>query len=311
MKIFDYLSPRLQKALQKLSGEELDVLEEIRLRIGQPLCLRKYNALFFLTLQGELSTQRENALIVMKDDLEKTLMMLSQSSFYALDEELRRGYITLPGGHRAGLCGHAVLENGHIRSQRDICSVNLRIAKQKKGCADSLMRHLIQKSGLPLHSLIISPPGCGKTTVLRDIAFSLSETYALQVGIIDERSELAAMSHGGAQLSVGTTCDVIDACPKAEGIMLMLRSMSPQVIICDEIGRREDMEAIFEAVNTGVKVIATAHAGSRSEALSRPVLGEMLKQNCFERLVLYSARQGPGTLEQIWNAKGETLYKAI
>jgi len=243
--------------------------------------------------------------------LEKTLMMLSQSSFYALDEELRRGYITLPGGHRAGLCGHAVLENGYIRGQRDICSVNFRIARQEKGCADSLMRHLMQKNGLPFHTLIISPPGCGKTTILRDISLSLSENYALQVGIIDERSEIAAMSRGGAQLSVGTTCDILDASPKAEGIMLMLRSMSPQVLICDEIGRREDMEAVFEAINAGVKVIATAHAGSRTEALSRPVLGEILKQNCFERLVLYSARQGPGTLEQIWNAKGETIYKAI
>ena len=307
MKIIEYLPPQIRKYLEKLSIKQLQDLEEIRLRAGLPLCLRMSEGTYFLEEKGGFTQKLENAVCLSKDDIDKTLMILSKSSFYALDEELRRGYITLPGGHRAGLCGHAVLENGHIKGQRDICSINLRVAKNITGCAEELLRVMMNGKNLPPHTLIISPPGCGKTTLLRDIAASLSDRYFLQIGIVDERSEIAATGQGKAQFWVGSKTDVLDACPKAEGMMLMLRSMSPQVLICDEIGRKEDMQAISEAVNAGVKVIATAHAGSRQEILSRPVTGELIKNQCFELLALYSRRAGPGTLEQLWNEKGEII----
>ncbi|MDO4733292.1 MAG: stage III sporulation protein AA [Bacillota bacterium] len=301
--VLDYLPPSLRKDLQGLPAEQAALLEEIRIKAECPLLLRFHQEEAFLQPDGSLS--REPGLqprLVSGDELNRIMLLLSDSSFYALEEELRRGYITLPGGHRAGLVGRAVLEKGCIRTMKDISSVNLRLARPVPGAARELLPQLLDGQGSPCQSLIVSPPRAGKTTLLRDLTRMLSDgegVEALRVGLVDERSELAAMRKGQAQLPVGLRTDVLDGCPKAEGLLLMLRSMSPQLLVCDELGREEDVEALREAARAGVKLIASAHGRDERELLARPVLSRLLKENCFERIVILSRRLGPGTIERV------------
>lgn len=293
----------LRSSLEQLPPESLAELEELRIKNEAPLLLRFRERDAFLSRDGRLLEEPGPAARwVDGEELRRLLMCLSDSSFYALEEELRRGYITLPGGHRAGLAGRAVLEKGQIRTLKDISSVNIRVARPVPGAAAELLPQLLDEDGCPCQSLLVSPPRAGKTTLLRDLAriFSDGEGVApLRVGLVDERSELAAMRGGVAQLPVGLRTDVLDACPKAEGLMLLLRSMSPQLLICDEIGRPEDVEALREAGNAGVKLIATAHGRDEKELLARPTLAQLLEEGRFQRIVVLSRRQGPGTIERV------------
>ena len=311
--VLPYLPPALRGELAALGAQYLKGLEELRLRRGLPVALRFGDSEAFLSAKkpGAVTTRAEAARLLSDGEMEQLIMLLSGSSFYALDEELRRGYITLPGGHRAGLCGKAVLEHGQIRTMKEISSVNLRIARPLRGNGALLLPYLWGTGDLPHSTLIVSPPGAGKTTLLRDLAGLLSLGTSgfrpLNVGVVDERSEIAAMVKGKAQMPLGLRCDVLDACPKAEGMMLMIRSMAPQVLICDEIGRPEDATAIAEAANAGIRVIASAHGANREEILARPVLAQLLANHFFRLIVILSRRKGPGTIEEIWN--GHTLEK--
>ncbi|MCL2677564.1 MAG: stage III sporulation protein AA [Clostridiales bacterium] len=312
-RLLPYLPPFLRNALGQAPPALLAALEEIRLRQGAPVLLRCGREEWFLAARGGAVKEREAALIPGAQEMRESILAISQSSFYALEEELKRGFITLPGGHRAGLAGKAVLENGAVKTLKEISGINFRVARHVPRAAGRLLPLLFTAAGagLPAHTLIVSPPGCGKTTVLRDLAFSLSEGgrwgRGLQVGVVDERSELAAMLNGQPQLPIGMRTDVLDACPKAEGMMLLIRSMAPQVLICDEIGRAEDAAAILEAARAGIKVIASAHGGGREEMLARPAVGGLIEAGVFERLALYSRSNGPGTLEGVWNGKGERI----
>ena len=278
-------------------------LEEIRLKPEQPILCRFRDREFFLGESGELlDALLENSRIFSAEEMRKTVLLLAESSFYALAEELRRGYITLPGGHRAGLTGRAVLEGGHVRTLKDISGINLRLARYVKDVARPLLPLLLSENGHPLPTLILSPPRAGKTTLLRDLARLLSDgvdVLPCRVGMVDERSELAAMRMGVPQLPVGLRTDVMDGCPKAEGMLLLLRSMSPDVLITDEIGRPEDAYALAEAMHAGVTVIASAHGKDEAEIRLRPVLEELLRQGAFRRLVVLSRALGPGTIERV------------
>ena len=297
--------------------EILHKIEEIRLRHSRPLIVYWAGGEAFLGKKGPVLTTGE-AYHVFGEDLEKTLELISSYSLYAFEEELKQGYLTLPGGHRVGLAGRAVLEKGRIKILRDINSLNFRVARQIKGVGERVLGFLFDRQTWRIyHTLIISPPQGGKTTLLRDLARLISDGAGImgqsgqKVGIIDERSEIAGCFQGIPQLDIGMRTDVLDACPKAEGIMLMLRSLSPQVIITDEIGRAEDVQAIAEAVSAGVSVIASAHGSSLEEICQRPVLGELLQENVFERLIFLNNNKGPGTLEMIIEGeKGLPLYSA-
>lgn len=301
--ILEQLPGSLRLSLEQLSSEQAEQLEEIRLKAESPLLLRFHGEDGFLTRDGRLLREPEaQCRWVSRDELQRTVLLIADSSFYALEEELRRGYITLPGGHRAGLVGRAVLDKGYIRTMKDISSVNIRVARPVPGAAAPLLPQLLDEQGQLCQTLLVSPPRAGKTTLLRDLARMISDGEGiepLRVGLVDERSELAAMRDGVAQLAVGIRTDVLDGCPKAEGLMLLLRSMSPQLLICDEIGREEDAIALQEAAKAGVKVIATAHGRDEKELLARPVLAGLLAEGCFARIVVLSRRLGPGTIERV------------
>ncbi|KPU44923.1 hypothetical protein OXPF_14010 [Oxobacter pfennigii] len=299
------ISPKIKDLINKIPEEYLNKLEEIRLRLNKPLMLNIGGRDFFLTSKGEIYLRLINPYIVSKDDCEKTLQLLSNYSVYAIEEELKGGYITLKGGHRVGIVGRGIIDNGKIKALKNISGFNIRISRQVIGAADSLLKYLVRKENDIYNTLIISPPQCGKTTLLRDLIRQLSSgaeslnISGLKIGLCDERSEIAGSFEGMPQNDVGIRTDVLDACPKSQGLIMLIRSMSPNIIATDEIGSRADMDAVYEGLNAGIRIITTIHGDSLEEVLQRPFIGDVVKNKVFERLVILSKRCGPGTIEDI------------
>lgn len=314
------LPPRAREAVKALPDEVRQSLTEIRLRRGRPAMGVVPEGDFYLSSDGQplwLARGRAafsseipaSAIMCSEDEWDAAMRLVTECSIYALERELAAGYITLRGGHRVGLVGRAVLEGGRIRTQRELSAMNFRIARQIIGAADSIMPYIVRRVGTLQHhrvsvfsTLILSGPGYGKTTLLRDIARQLSygqHGTGLMVGVVDERSEIAACSGGIPGNDLGPRADVIDSCPKAEGMMIMIRSMSPDVIVTDEIGHAADSEAIEEARRCGVAVIASAHASDWDDAQRRPALRDILARGAFERGILLSNRLGICTCERI------------
>jgi stage III sporulation protein AA len=279
------------------------VIEEIRIRIARPIEITMNGRLFFLPYV----IQQEDALHLMNK--------ISHFSIYAIEEELKRGYITVAGGHRIGLAGKVILDEGKVKAIRDVSSFNIRVAREKIGIADSVIPYVFKDEWM--HTMIIGPPQTGKTTLLRDIARVISSgdpqkaIHPAKVGIVDERSEIAGCVNGVPNLTFGDRIDVLDACPKAEGMMMMIRSMSPDVLIVDEIGRREDSEAISEAVHAGIKLMMTIHGNDLSDIKKRPSLKEILDQDIFQRYIVLSRKQGPGTIAQIFDGNGKEMRRKV
>lgn len=307
------VAPRLAIILAKLPHSLKQRITEIRLRTGLPLMIATGSSDNMVAEAGHLVQDNCQALIITQADLLKTLQIISRNSLYALENEVRSGFITIVGGHRVGLAGQALLEGGQVKSLKNISSLNIRVAREVKGCADSLMPWL-SNQGQALSALILSPPRCGKTTIVRDIARQLStgvQTLGLagmQVGIVDERSEIAASQHGTPTMDIGPRTDILDGCPKATGMLMLIRSMAPQVIITDELGREEDALAVEEALHAGVNVIATAYGRSVAEMKRRPHVGRLVDKGYFDRLITLSDHPAMGTIAQIVNASGDILY---
>lgn len=304
--IVPILPPCLRDVFTILAESVAQGLEEIRLRAGQPLLLQTGQGEIFMGLGGPVSSFRA-AYRVTPEDLQSILLQMTEYSLYARDEELKRGYLALPGGHRAGFAGRVVMDGKEIKLLRDISAVNIRIARQIKGAGMPLLPHVYcEKNKRVRHTLLVSAPQAGKTTMLRDLARLLSDGAperrrpGFKVGIVDERSELAGCFRGEPQLDVGIRSDVLDGCPKAEGLMMLVRSMSPEIVVTDELGRAEDARAVEEAVNTGASVLATAHGQNARELIRRPSLAYLLENSLFERVVVLSRRLGPGTIEGIY-----------
>ncbi|NLK00446.1 MAG: stage III sporulation protein AA, partial [Clostridia bacterium] len=273
---------------------------------------------YFATASGEITDNHLAAYRVDRDDVQRIFQNITRNSVYALDEELRNGYITIPGGHRVGFTGEAVLAKGRLQSLKNISFINIRVSREVRGCADTVMPFLIDPSlNNPYHTLIISPPKCGKTTLLRDIIRQLSNGIhslgfsGINVGLVDERSEIAACHHGLPQNDVGVRTDVLDKCPKAEGMYMLVRSMAPQVIATDELGKSEDIPAVEEAINAGIKLITTVHGTDVEDIMKRPVLKKLLQEKLFERILILSRRRGAGTIEAVVDGRSGTKVKGI
>ncbi|TMV18884.1 stage III sporulation protein AA [Paenibacillus thermoaerophilus] len=282
-------------------------LEELRIRAERPLEAVAGGKPLFLAADGRTVADPRSGLLVSRSDCLRMTEALTRHSVYTHEEQLRRGYVTMPGGHRVGVAGRAVVEKGAIRLMRDLGGFNVRIARERPGVAAGSLGKLLRPERPWLHhTLIVSPPQTGKTTFLRDLARLISygwwpkravgnavhPPYGLKVGIVDERSEIAACRDGVPTFDVGPRTDVLDACPKAEGMMMLIRSMSPDVLIADEIGRPEDAAAVEEAAHAGVAVIASAHGANLMDAARRPALRRLLEQGVFERFVLLSRSAG-------------------
>ncbi|MBM7622749.1 stage III sporulation protein AA [Sporohalobacter salinus] len=305
--IFPILAAGLRKVLRQVNTEILNKTEEIRLRTNQPLILNLHQEEVIITRTGQITKDFKCAYQTTKSDIKETMNLMTQHSLYALEEELQQGYLTLAGGHRVGFVGEVVSNLDEIELIKNFSGLNIRISQEIIGAADGIIKEVISNDSSQsiYNTLIISPPQCGKTTLLRDLIRQLSTGLpednfsGLKVGVVDERGELGGSYQGVAQNQLGIRTDLLANCPKSQGMILLIRAMSPEVIVTDEIGSRQDVQAICEAVNAGVKVITSVHGCNLEEIKQRPNLKKLLKRNFFKRFIILSRREGPGTIEKI------------
>jgi stage III sporulation protein AA len=296
-----------------LTGVNLDFegLQEIRLRIGRPFIVIYKNKEFWITEHNGITKNRKNSYLVSQNEIRETMEYISNYSLYAFEEDIRQGFITIQGGHRVGFAGKAIMNEKQIKSIKHISFINIRLSHQVKGCADYVMPYIV-KDEYVNHTLIISPPRCGKTTLLRDVIRQLSDgdkdSNGCTVGVVDERSEIGACYMGVPQNDIGLRTDILDCCPKSSGMMMLVRSMSPQVIAVDEVGSREDIDAIEYIISCGCKLIATVHGSSIEDIKSKPVFGKLVREKIFERYIILNNRGHVGNIKEIYDARGTILY---
>lgn len=275
-------------------------LQEIRIRADKPLVLEngKEEMIFKYTPSRE--------------DLKAIVQRISNYSIYAFEEEIKKGYITIRGGHRIGICGRCVIEKDEVKTIKSIASLNIRICREVIGCSDSLMDFIIKNNNV-INTIVISPPKCGKTTLIRDIVRNISDGMkqkaftGKKVCVIDERSEIGACYNGIPQLKLGLRTDILDSCLKSQGIMMAIRSMSPDVVVCDEIGTYKDMDSILFALNSGVNLITTIHGYGIEDLYKRPVFKEIVENQVFKRAIVLSSNNGAGTVEYIYDFKSKSI----
>lgn len=309
--IYPVLPGQLIAMISAVSLEHLRDLTEIRLRINQPLLLVLGNQDITVNTMGEVVVNYNEAYLCNQDDIQRTLQLMSKNSLYAFEHQLKMGFLTIDGGHRIGLTGQAIIDAGEVKTLKSINGLNIRLAREVKGCADQIIPYIITKEGQVLNTLIISPPRCGKTTILRDLIRQISmgsKIYkGLPVGVVDERSEIAACKSGISTVDLGIRTDVLDNCPKAMGMLMLIRSMSPAVVATDELGRAEDIHAVREALNAGVSVVTTVHGKDLSELLHRPYVGELLQNKYFHRYILLSDDPRVGTIKKIIDSSNNKI----
>lgn len=290
-----------------LNREEVDFnyVQEIKLRAGKPLLL------IYRNREIQAGRTRGNPYRVTKDDIREMLDYISNYSLYAYEQEMKQGFITVEGGHRVGMAGQAIMEHGKIKNLKHISSVNVRMSHEVIGCADEIFPYITRQRQL-YHTLVISPPRCGKTTLLRDMIRQISDGNSYirgkSVGVVDERSEIGGCYMGIPQNDLGMRTDVLDGCPKAEGMIMLIRSMGPEVIAVDEIGSMEDVRAIEYAMHCGCKLLASAHGESLDELRKKPVFDRMIEEKRFERYVVLGNRERAGMIERIWDGNGTSIY---
>lgn len=279
MDIIKYLPLRVRTLIEDKIGQDYIKLEEIRLRINCPIIL-KFN-----------EEERVIEFIISQNDIKESIQYICENSIYAYQNEINNGYITIRGGHRVGLTGNCIVENNKIINISYIYSLNYRISKEIIGAADNVLKYIINKNSEISSCLLVSPPGAGKTTILRDIIRQLSDGInslnfiGRTIGVIDERGEIAAMYKGIPQNNLGIRTDILNNVPKSLGIEMLIRSMAPDIIVADEIGNQEDVKAINYAVTCGIKGIFTAHGECIEDLYLKPYLKKIIKLNVFDSII--------------------------
>lgn len=298
--IFERLPDDLARSFRGLPERIMDGLEEIRFRVNRPVVAYSGGR--------EYEISRRNELTVTRGEMEKIFSLLMDHSNYAYQEEIKSGYITLDGGHRVGICGRVITDGGKVVSIRDISSINIRRGREYRGISDGIIPYITDGSGRIRNTLLVSPPKCGKTTVLRDIVRNVS-LMGNRVGVCDERSEIAGSSHGVPGFDLGPRTDVMDGCPKDIGISMLIRSMSPDVIAVDELGSSEDAAAVERAAAAGISLIATMHGKSYDDAV-RSSVGGFIRNGLISRIVILASEPEPGTVRDILNASNMSLINS-
>lgn len=302
--ILPLLPKRLNEAVEQIDPQHAQTLEELRIRVDRPVQAIGNGWEVFFGSGGEC-TADEADIMVTQPECVAILDAVAFHSVYALEEELRRGCITMPSGYRVGLSGRALVCGGKLERLSGCTYFGFRIARETRGCATALLPYIVNSGQQVVSTLILSAPGCGKTTLLRDLARQISNgenrMRPQKVCVADERSEIAGCCGGVPQNDVGVRTDVLDGCPKAEAMELLLRALSPQVLVTDEIGRDADYHALLQAANSGVVLLASAHAGGIPDMRRRPLLRSIYDAGIFERYVLLSRTNGPGTIAGIYD----------
>ncbi|MBO5160177.1 MAG: stage III sporulation protein AA [Lachnospiraceae bacterium] len=308
--IVPLFNTRIRKLLEQ-AAPDYESLQELRLRIQQPMILQQNGRERYLTDKGELCDNYQEGICITAKDIKDIVEAACGYSGYAFEEEISRGYLTIAGGHRIGLAGRAVINENGVQTLKYISALNIRIAHPIKGCGEKWKKYIYEQSG-PCHVLIISPPGCGKTTLLRDFIrmFSDGDEYisGSSVGVVDERSEIAGCYRGIPSHELGMRTDVLDGCPKIWGMEMMLRSMAPKVLAVDEIGI-SDVPAIETALRCGCKVLATLHGKNLRDFQEKPGFASLVKEKVFERYIFLKQGQTPGMVTGIYDRNFEILWE--
>ena len=306
-KLINYFGKNIKYLLNNVDSKYFEKAEEIRIRLDRNIIFKTFDKEYFVLKNMDISE------IYLEDitykptieDISQTIETMSDYSIYALEQELKNGFITLKGGFRVGITGKVIIEDNKIKTIRNISSINIRIAREIIGCSNHILKYI----NIPSikSTMIISPPNCGKTTLLRDIIKNISD-YKENVGLIDERSEIAGTYMGKIQLDVGKRTDILDRCPKSEGMLMLLRSMSPSVIAVDEIGSNDDIEAIEKISNSGIKIICTIHAYNIEDIKQKNNLKNILYKKIFERYIVLNRKNGICNVDKIYNEDLINIY---
>lgn len=296
--ILDKLPDNIRAPLSECRHGYEDSITELTLRSGRPVCIYRRDKLLYITQNGYLTDHPLSGklLKVEAKDIETILLKLCDYSLYAYQHEINSGFITIGNGVRAGICGTAVIEGGRITNIRNITSINFRVSREVKGCSASLLSKIDPLRGV----LICGEPSSGKTTLIRDMACELS--YKHRVSVIDERRELSAASHGIFGHDLGL-CDVFSGYPKSVAVVSAVRSMAPDIIVCDEIGEESDIRSLSYSLRCGAAFIASVHASSMDDLRSRKPVAEMIELSAFRYIVFLSSRAEPGKIDKIYEMR--------
>ncbi|MCH5350181.1 MAG: Flp pilus assembly complex ATPase component TadA [Oscillospiraceae bacterium] len=287
--ITGYFCGAVGESVRKISDAFFEDIQEIRLRVNRPAAASMKNTIRYITNNGQLTYNTDSAVIVSEQDLRRCFESVCQYSVHSFQSEITNGFITIRGGHRVGICGTSVMRGDTIENVKNISSLNFRIAREVTGCAGDICNRIFSDG---LHSVLIAgAPSSGKTTLLRDMARILGERF--RTAVIDERGELAAVMNGIPQNNIGINTDVFDGYDKPRGIITALRVMSPQIIICDEIGSDKDLAAIRAASNSGVYVAASVHAAGVDELKRKDI-----DLDIFDYIVFLSGCIDPGHISE-------------
>lgn len=289
--ILRYFPDKIRVVLENEINNNL-VIEEIRIRNSKPIILKLNNSEKIINY------------IVQTEDVLNVLQSICENSIYSYQNQICEGFITIKGGHRIGITGSAVIENNQVKNLNYISNLNFRIARQIIGCSNNIIKEIINKEENTIYNtLIVSPPGAGKTTLLRDIIRNLSngteELTGKNIGVVDERGEIAAMYKGIPQNDLGIRTDIIENIKKSIGMKMLIRSMAPEIIVADEIGSKEDVQEINYAVCSGIKGIFTAHGNSLEDLKLNPAIAELIEKYIFERLIFLD-KNNKGKVNKIY-----------
>ena len=293
----DILPDYILKPIMMLKYDDLC---EIRLRLNRPTMINYKNTYYFL---GQAGLCNENdAIIASKDTIMQVISRASNHSVYAVNDEIKEGFISVKDGIRIGIAGTVAMQNNNVLTIKNISSLNIRIPHQVIGASYKISRLIFDEQGNVLNTLIVGSPGVGKTTILRDLCLQISKKRKdLNLLLLDERQEISACNEGMPQLNVGISTDIISSGKKGLNIINGIRSMSPNIVIADEIGNYDDIGAIEYAVNCGVSVIASVHSKDILELQKKKDFENLIKNRAFKRIVVLSQSNGKGTIENIYD----------
>ena len=284
----------------------IDKVNEIRMRLNKRLIIYVAGKPYYVAYDG-ITNIKDKAIIVSREMLYNVIKRATERSLYAVNNQLKQGFITVLGGIRVGICGEVVIEDGRVQTIKNFSSINIRIAKEVKNCSLPILEYLL--TGGFCSTLIISSPGCGKTTLIRDILYQMSvRSYTYNVLLADERYEIANCFNGKPTLDVGDFTDIVSGVEKGYAFDCGIRSMNPDILVTDELSTQKDIESVEHVASCGVKILASVHAKDIEELKSKKEFKCLLESKVFKRFIVLGVSRGLGSIEGVYDENFRCIY---